>query len=218
MNPSTPAANWSRKMTVRLMQNCKKNKINKKKKKRVSCFAWQLLRPPKRQPTNCSRQMFSLSEPTQPQNVMINMRTPTTSSIMAGSTARHANAVSMGNESIAGWNFLCWFIWLPIAMTDLPACLTTRAYTPIAIMDMAMSCKQSAKRGEEKLRGTVDNFIAQEWWCGEHVFILVLGVAPFTKTLKKNNRVWFLLPQPKKTRPLFICIYLEPIMNLPRDE
>lgn len=67
-----------------------------------------------------------------------------------------------GKRVDRGLEFFVLVHLVPIAMTDLPACLTTRAYTPIAIMDMAMSCKQSAKRGEEKLRGTVDNFIAQE--------------------------------------------------------
>ncbi|KAF3859180.1 hypothetical protein F7725_021579 [Dissostichus mawsoni] len=38
--------------------------------------------------------MFSRSEPTQPQKVRMNMRTPTTSSITAGSTDRHRSAAS----------------------------------------------------------------------------------------------------------------------------
>lgn len=44
--------------------------------------------------TVCSRQMFSRREPTQPQKVRKNMRTPTISNSIAGSTARHARAVS----------------------------------------------------------------------------------------------------------------------------
>lgn len=44
--------------------------------------------------TTCSRQMFSRREPTQPQKVMMNMRTPTTISIIAGSTDRQARAAS----------------------------------------------------------------------------------------------------------------------------
>lgn len=38
--------------------------------------------------------MFSRREPTQPQKVMMNMRTPTTISMTAGSTDRCARAVS----------------------------------------------------------------------------------------------------------------------------
>lgn len=44
--------------------------------------------------TVCSKQMFSLREPTQPQNVMKNIRIPTTISNRAGSIVRQANAVS----------------------------------------------------------------------------------------------------------------------------
>lgn len=44
--------------------------------------------------TVCKRQRFSRRDPTQPQKVMMNMRTPTINSITAGSTARHASAVS----------------------------------------------------------------------------------------------------------------------------
>lgn len=44
--------------------------------------------------TVCSRQMFSLKEPTQPQKVMRKVRTPTMTRRMAGSTARHAIAAS----------------------------------------------------------------------------------------------------------------------------
>lgn len=42
--------------------------------------------------------MFSLREPTQPQKVMMNMRIPTTISITAGSTDRHARAASDRRE------------------------------------------------------------------------------------------------------------------------
>lgn len=48
--------------------------------------------------TVCRRQMFSRSEPTQPQKVRMNMRTPTTSSITAGSTDRHRRAASEEEE------------------------------------------------------------------------------------------------------------------------
>ena len=44
--------------------------------------------------TICRRQMFSRREPTQPQKVMRNIRTPTAISSMAGSTDRQAMAVS----------------------------------------------------------------------------------------------------------------------------
>lgn len=49
--------------------------------------------------TVCSRQMFSRREPTQPQKVRKNMRTPTISSSIAGSTARQASAVSAEGET-----------------------------------------------------------------------------------------------------------------------
>lgn len=40
--------------------------------------------------------MFSRREPTQPQKVRKNMRTPTINNSIAGSTDRHARAVSKG--------------------------------------------------------------------------------------------------------------------------
>lgn len=46
--------------------------------------------------TVCRRQMFSRRDPMQPQKVSRNMRTPTTMSRMAGSTARQAKAASEG--------------------------------------------------------------------------------------------------------------------------
>ena len=46
--------------------------------------------------------MFSRREPTQPQKVMMNMRTPTISSIIAGSTDRHARAASGENNKRRG--------------------------------------------------------------------------------------------------------------------
>lgn len=49
--------------------------------------------------TVCRRQMFSRREPTQPQKVMKNMRTPTINSIIAGSTVRHARAASGETEN-----------------------------------------------------------------------------------------------------------------------
>lgn len=49
--------------------------------------------------TVCRRQMFSRREPTQPQKVMKNMRTPTINSIIAGSTVRHARAASGRTEN-----------------------------------------------------------------------------------------------------------------------
>lgn len=48
--------------------------------------------------TVCRRQMFSRRDPIQPQKVRRNMRTPTTISRMAGSTARQARAAS-GREA-----------------------------------------------------------------------------------------------------------------------
>lgn len=44
--------------------------------------------------TVCRRQMFSRRDPIQPQKVRRNMRTPTTISRIAGSTARQAKAAS----------------------------------------------------------------------------------------------------------------------------
>lgn len=46
--------------------------------------------------------MFSRREPTQPQKVRKNMRTPTINSSIAGSTARHARAVSKGMRRAEG--------------------------------------------------------------------------------------------------------------------
>lgn len=48
--------------------------------------------------TVCRRQMFSRRDPIQPQKVRRNIRTPTTISRMAGSTARQAKAAS-GREA-----------------------------------------------------------------------------------------------------------------------
>lgn len=53
--------------------------------------------------TVCRRQMFSRRDPIQPQKVRRNMRTPTTISRIAGSTARQAKAAS-GREADLSWS------------------------------------------------------------------------------------------------------------------
>lgn len=44
--------------------------------------------------------MFSRKEPTQPQKVTMNMKIPTTMSMTAGSTVRHAKAVSAAEQNV----------------------------------------------------------------------------------------------------------------------
>lgn len=97
--------------------------------------------------------MFSRREPTQPQKVIMNMRTPIIISIMAGSTDRHARAVSesetekkketlhLKTNPRKTKSFLFAF-----EKVYLPACFAMRAYTPITTINREIILGVGKKR------------------------------------------------------------------------
>lgn len=88
-------------LKTQIRQNCavifsKPSKMSEKQTKKWSCpDVTILIRQLVLVLTVCSKHMFSLREPTQPQNVMKNIRMPSIISNRAGSTVRQASAVSV---------------------------------------------------------------------------------------------------------------------------